>query len=237
MAIEMKAPGDPKFLEPLYTIAEASMYLGVPARTLWSWTHGSGGSDPLIAMPNRRRRGGPTVSFIALSEGMVLRAFRKAGLSMQYIRKALQALQDDAVGAGIDAQYALASKRLYKHGAKVLVDYSERDDETRRYFELVSRNTVFTPVVEGHLERITYGKDGWASRLILPSTPAPLVTVDPIRAAGQPLTIRGGARVVDILNRFQGGESPDFIGSDFCVPAEDVMEIIRAFYSPQPEVA
>ena len=113
---------------------------------------------------------------------------------MQYIRKALRALQDDAAGAGIDARYALASQHLYKHGAKVLVDFSKEDDQTRRLFELVSRNMVFTPVVEGHLERITYGEDGWASRLVLPSTPAPLVCVDPIRAAGQPLTIRPSTR-------------------------------------------
>jgi uncharacterized protein (DUF433 family) len=119
----------------------------------------------------------------------------------------------------------------------LLVDYSKHDDETRRLFELVSRNTVFTPVVEGHLERITYGEDGWASRLVLPSTPAPLFSVDPTRAAGQPLTIRGGARVADIIDRFRGGESPDFIASDFGVPAEDVIELIRAFYSPQPEGA
>jgi uncharacterized protein (DUF433 family) len=96
---------------------------------------------------------------------------------------------------------------------------------------------VFTPVVEEHLERITYGDDGWASRLILPSTPMPLVAVDPARASGQPLTIRGGARVVDVIDRFRGGESPDFIGSDFGVPAEDVIELIRAFYSPKPEAA
>lgn len=232
----MKAPDNPKFTEPLYTVTEASMYLGLPPKTLWYWVHGRGESEPLIGGAARSRRGEPAVSFIGLSEGMVLRAFRKAGLTMQYIRKALRALQEDATNAGIDARYALASQRLYKHGARVLVDYSE-DDETRRLFELVSKNMVFTPVVEGHLERITYGDDGWASRLVLPATPTKLVAVDPTRAAGQPLTIRGGARVVDIIDRFRGGESPDFIGRDFEVPAEDVIELIRAFYSAQPEAA
>ena len=58
------------------------------------------------------------------------------------------------------------------------------------------------------------------SSLILPATPAELVRVDPLRAAGQPLTIRGGARVVDIIDRFRGGEAPEFIGRDFGVPSD-----------------
>lgn len=229
----MKAPDNPKFTEPLYNLTEASLYLGLSPRTFWDWVHGQGRSEPLISNTAGARRGEPAVSFIGLSEAMVLRAFRKAGLTMQYIRKALRALQEDATAAGIDARYALASQRLYKHGARVLVDYSD-DDETRRLFELVSKNMVFTPIVENHLQRITYGEDGWASRLILPATPTELVTVDPLRAAGQPLTIRGGARVVDIIDRFRGGEAPDFIGRDFGLPPEDVIEIIRAFYTPRP---
>ena len=166
----MKAPDNPKFTEPLYNLTEASLYLGLSPRTFWDWVHGQGRSEPLISNTAGARRGEPAVSFIGLSEAMVLRAFRKAGLTMQYIRKALRALQEDATAAGIDARYALASQRLYKHGARVLVDYSD-DDETRRLFELVSKNMVFTPIVENHLQRITYGEDGWASRLILPATP------------------------------------------------------------------
>jgi len=236
MAATMKAPDNIRFTEPLYTVTEASRYLGVPLRTFWEWVHGQDPSQPLISSVGSPRRGEPVVSFIGLSEGMVLRAFRKAGLSLQYIRKALRVLQEDATQAGIDARYALASQRLYKHGARVLVDYSD-DEETRRLFELVSKNMVFTPVVEGHLERITYGEDGWTSSLILPATRSELVRVDPLRAAGQPLTIRGGARVVDIIDRFRGGEAPEFIGRDFGVPSEDVIELIRAFYTPQPEAA
>jgi uncharacterized protein (DUF433 family) len=236
MVATMKAPDDIKFTEPLYTVTEASRYLGVPLRTFWEWVHGQDPSQPLISGVGSPRRGEPVVSFIGLSEGLVLQGFRKAGLSLQYVRKALRALQEDATQAGIDARYALASQRLYKHGARVLVDYDD-EEETRRFFELVSKNMVFTPVVEGHLERITYGEDGWASSLILPATRSELVRVDPLRAAGQPLTIRGGARVVDIIDRFRGGEAPEFIGRDFGVPSEDVIELIRAFYTPQPGAA
>ena len=236
MAPTRRAPDNVKFTEPLYTMTEASRYLAVAPRTFWEWVHGQDPSEPLISGATGPRRGEPTVSFIGLSEGMVLRAFRKAGLSLQYIRKALAALREDAAEAGIDARYALASQRLYKHGARVLVDYSQ-DTETRRFFELVSNNMVFTPVVEGHLERITYGEDGWASSLILPATRGELVRVDPLRAAGQPLTIRGEARVLDIIDRFRGGEAPESVGRDVGIPSDDVVELIRAFYTAQPEAA
>jgi hypothetical protein len=42
---------------------------------------------------------------------------------------------------------------------------------------------------------------------------------------------------VDIIDRFRGGEAPEFIGRDFGVPSEDVIELIRAFYTPQPGAA
>ena len=35
MATAMKAPDNPKFIEPLYTLSDASLYLSLPLKTLW----------------------------------------------------------------------------------------------------------------------------------------------------------------------------------------------------------
>jgi hypothetical protein len=39
--------------------------------------------------------------------------------------------------------------------------------------------------------------------------------------------------VVDLVDRFRGGESLELISSDFGVPVKDVLEVVRAFYSAQ----
>lgn len=232
------APTDRRFTEPLYTVTEAATYLGMPPRTLWDWTRGPHAVERMIATAAPASRRDPIIPFVGLAEGMVLRAFRQAGLTMPYVKKALRALRQYAEEQGITAEYALASQKLHKHGAKILYEYSDAvaDAETRKYFELVSRNGVFTQVVEGHLERIFY-EDEWASRLILPKPRRKIVVVDPNRASGQPLTIKGGARIVDIIDRFRGDESLERISRDFGVPERDVLDIIRAFYTPVPEAA
>ena len=53
------------------------------------------------------------------------------------------------------------------------------------------------------------------------------VTVDPRQAFGQPLVVHGGARVEDLVDRFQAGDGFAAIASDFAVPAEEVEDVIR----------
>lgn len=225
------AKDDPRINEPLYTFSEAALFLGQRPSTFREWARGRGASRPIVTA-GEENPGGPVVPFIGLAEGAIAALFKSVrGVSTQYIRKALTVLQDQ-MGVG----HALASQRLYVHGARLLFEYVQ-DDETERLVEVVSQNAVFRPVVQEKLKRITYGKDGWVARLVLPSTEREIVTVDPFRAAGQPLTVEGGARVVDLLARFRGGESPDFISKDFGVPKKDVLDILRAFYQAAPEAA
>jgi uncharacterized protein (DUF433 family) len=76
----MNARTDPRFTDPLYTVAEASRFLGVPASTLGTWSKGyvrqpSGRStvrgDPIITSI-AKDPGEPTIPFGGLAEAMVL---------------------------------------------------------------------------------------------------------------------------------------------------------------------
>ncbi|HXF37186.1 MAG TPA: hypothetical protein VNO17_08405 [Actinomycetota bacterium] len=224
-----------RFRVPLYTVREAAWLLGVPAETLRYWTGGRRSIPPLVTTRSGGPRGHPALPFIGLAEAFVVVAFRRSTrfrISLQYIRRALAAVEAD-----IGVEHALASRRLYTDGARLLVEHGKDDAGAARLAEAVTRNLVFTGAVESYLRRITFADDGWATRLVLPGTKGDVVQVDPHRASGQPLTIRGGARIVDIIDRFRGGETPDLIARDFEVPVEDVLEIIRAFYSPLPEAA
>jgi len=150
---------------------------------------------------------------------------------MPYIRRALESIQ-----AKLGVEYALASRHLYTDGAKIVFDHAAQDEETMLLVEVTTDNVVFTDVVRDYLEKITYGTDGVVDELILP-TKHDVALVNPRRAYGQPLTIRGGARVVDLLDRFEGGELPGDIARDFEVPEADVLEVVRAFYAAGREAA
>lgn len=222
-----------RFEAPLYTVAEASRFLGVPTSTFATWAKGYVRRPPgrpvvvgeAIVTSVDAPRNYPSVPFIGLAEGMVLAAFRRGGISLQHIRKAVSILDREI---GID--HALASRRVYTDGAVILFDYAdaEHDLELAGLTEVVSRQRVFAPVVREYLQRIEYAKDGWASQLASPTTRDRVVVVDPRRAFGQPIFVHGAAPVESVVNRWKAGEPLTEVARDFGVPPGDVEEYLRA---------
>jgi uncharacterized protein (DUF433 family) len=85
----------------------------------------------------------------------------------------------------------------------------------------------FTSVVKDYLKRIKYGSDGWAEQVRLPIYEHVDVVVDPDRAFGLPIVVHGGARVEDLVGRFQAGDSIADIADDFGVKSAAVEDVIR----------
>jgi uncharacterized protein (DUF433 family) len=218
---------------PLYTVAEAARFLGVPASTFTTWARGYRrrppgrpevvGAPVLTSVSAGRRE--PIVPWIGLAEGMVVAAFRKAGVSMQHLRSAVVVLEKE-----FGLPHALASRRLYTDGANVLYDYAEHegDEELAHLTVVASQQRVFAEVVKDYLQRITYGEDGWAALLTSPATPTAIVSADPLHAFGQPRFLRGGARVEDVIDRWRAGERLRDLQEEFQVPAEDIEDYLRA---------
>ena len=162
--------------------------------------------------------------FIGFAEAYVLSAFRRAGVPMQRIRPAVKVL-----ASGIGIEHALASERLYTDGAEVLYDYAttEHDEELRGLTVVRTGQRQFAEIVRDYLKRITYGGDGWASRLRLPAYQRAEVIVDPRQAFGMPLVVRGSARVEDLVDRFVAGDALAEIADDFGVPEVEVEDVVR----------
>jgi uncharacterized protein (DUF433 family) len=213
---------DPRLSRAIFTLREAAGYLDVPKSTIHAWARPATGGPLITVFP--RRGAQATVPFIGFAEAYVLAAFRRAGVPLQRIRPAV-----DALAKSIGLEHALASKRLYTDGAEVLYDYAaERNEDD--LLELVVVRTgqhQFSEVVRDYLKRITYGSDGWASRVRLPSYQRAEVVVDPRVAFGLPLVVHGGARVEDLVDRFVAGDTLADIAFDFDVPPEEVEDVIR----------
>ncbi len=214
---------DPRVAHAIFNMRETAGYLGIPKSTVQWWARPPDGKTPLITCFPRRGREA-TVPFIGFAEAYVLSAFRRAGVPLQRIRPAVEKLSST-----IGVEHALASKRLYTDGAEVLYDYAvERDeDELLELVVVRTQQHQFSEVVKDYLKRIHYAGDGWASSVHLPTYGTAQVIVDPRVAFGLPLVAHGGARVEDLVDRFQAGDSVADIAADFGVPAAEVEDVIR----------
>ena len=67
----------------------------------------------------------------------------------------------------------------------------------------------------------------WAQRYSAFPPHRPGGTVDPRQAFGQPLVVHGGARVEDLVDRFQAGDGFADSADDFGVAVEEVEDVIR----------
>jgi uncharacterized protein (DUF433 family) len=214
---------DPRVARAIFTLRETAGYLGIPKSTVQWWARPPGATSSLITcFPSHGRQA--TVPFIGFAEAFVLASFRRAGVPLQRIRPAVEVLARE-----IGIEHALASRSLYTDGAEVLFDYASKHDE-REVMDLVvvrTQQRQFVPVVRDYLKRIHYGGDGWADRVGLPIYSDAHVVVDPKVAFGLPLVIDGGARVEDLVDRFQAGDSVAEIASDFRVPPGQVEDVIR----------
>lgn len=226
-----------RFATLLYGIGEAAGYLSVPPSTMTSWAYGyerqrPGArmiqAQPIITAVRPQRPGEPAVPFIGLAEAYALAAFRSAGVPMQRIRPAI-----DALGRELGVEHALASKRLYTDGAEVLYDYARHagdttEGEVTRELVVVRNNQrVFSEVVELYLQRIDFAPDGYAQLIHLPQYRVAEVTVDPDHAFGRPRFTRGGASVDDVLDLFRSGEPVDVVAEEFGLSRYEVEDAIR----------
>jgi uncharacterized protein (DUF433 family) len=222
---------DTRFEAPLYTVAEAARFLGVPASSFGNWARGYRATfrsrKPVVGRPIvtsvDAMRPYPSIPFIGLAEGFVVAALRRTGVSLQHIRKAVAVLEQE-----VGLEHALASQRLFTDGASVLYDYASEERDEELLTRVVTQQRVLADVVRDHLSLVTYGSDGWPLKVVSPITTRPVVAVDPDRGFGQPIFIRSGVRVESVLDRIRGDDPPRDVAADMGVPLEDIEAVLSA---------
>ena len=227
-----------RFVTLLYGIGEAARYLAVPSSTLTNWAYGyhrsrsDGGkvsAVPVITAVRPAHRHDPAMPFIGLAEAYTLAAFRQAGVPMQRIRPAIDALERE-----LGLSHALASRRLYTDGAEVLYDYAQHADDTpegdvaRELVVVHNNQRVFTEAVEQYLSQVDFASDGYAQLIRLPQYRVAEITVDPDHAFGRPRFTRGGASLDDVIDLFRSGEPVDAVAGEFGLTRDEVEDAIRA---------
>lgn len=158
----------------------------------------------------------------------MLSAFRKAGVPMQRIRPAVEILRQEI---GLD--HALASRNLYSDGAEILYDYDRAHEDLATsdgfsdLYVVRTKQRQFSETVAAYLQRITYGGDGWVTRVELPAYAETKVIVDPAVSFGQPVVSSSRVRVEDLVDRFTAGDSLNELSRDFEISRSEVEDVIR----------
>lgn len=168
----------------------------------------------------------PNIPFVGLAEGYALNAIRKTGVPLQRIRPALELLGKE-MGLG----HALASRKLFTDGAEVLFDYAQKTggDEGEAVRELVvvrNRQRVFADVVEGYLQRIEFGADGFATAIPLTGFDKAELVADVRRSFGQPIFRHGGVRLQDALSLFKAERSIDDVSEEYGIPRDELEDVL-----------
>jgi uncharacterized protein (DUF433 family) len=206
---------------PLYTLAEAADYLGMPASTLRYWARPWSGGEPLITTTPVEGRL-PSLPFIGFAEAFVIRAAIKAGVKPTRVRADIAGLKR-AFG---DIEHALAHRCVWTDGADIL--YRELEDHHEAdLYRGKDGQRQFRKAVQSQLQLITYGSDEFAERLSIPRYGA-AVLIDPNVAAGAPLLEHSGARVADLISRYRAGDSPARLAHDYGATVGEVKEVVKA---------
>lgn len=206
----------------LYTAADARSLTGVPmARTrhwLRGYAHGAGKEkawSPPLWRPQLPEIGGTLhLGFRDLIELRTVDAFRRAGLSLQQLRRAYETAQQ-IVGEErpfSSARFRTDGKRLY---LQIVRGSGEPD-----LIDLLTRQHNFNTVVEPSLKHLEY--DEMEAVRWWPAAGRKLVVIDPKRAFGRPLLARAGISTDALADAYALEQSYSRVATDFGISEKEV---------------
>jgi uncharacterized protein (DUF433 family) len=217
---------------PAYSAAEAAHYLRLPEKTVRNWA--SGYQYQRAGAPVRARGlirvadlTGGRFSFINLLELHVISALRRDHhVQLQKIRRAIEYLEGK-----LESVHPLIDEEMETDGSDVFVS---------KYGALINASRdgqlAMKALLQAHLRRIERDASGIAIRLFpftrareygsLDDVPR-MIAIDPAVAFGRPVIAGSRVPTSEVAQRFQAGESPRDIATDFGRTEEEIWEAIR----------
>lgn len=200
---------------------EAADYLRLPSSTVRTWARPERGKEALVTAFTVEGHG-PSIPFLGFAEAFVFARLRRLGMKEHRIRAGVMGVREQ-----YGLEYALASRFMWSDKTEVL--WGEYADD----LEVVRTGQMqFTEAVRHDLHPITFADDDYAQKIRLPQFDKTDVIVDPTISFGYPLIEPQGVRVIDVVQRFWGGEPMQDISDDYGIPFENVEEVVRAQTHP-----
>lgn len=217
----MKRNHDGRY-QPRYSFQEADWLAGLVPGTAKRWLSGYRYKRPegyrTVGPITPRREPEEGVSFVDLVELVAIGRFRRAGYSLQKIRRIV-----DRCRHLFRVERPFVELKFKKGGPEVFVQHP---DEGLIEVLRTAGQRAWHDILEPFLENVDYGEDGVVERWWPLGKKTPIV-VDPAYAFGLPVIRGTGIRTEVILEQFRAGASIREISHDFQVPPELVEEAVR----------
>lgn len=214
----------------LYTPAEVSHLLGIPASTVHRWIEGysfplarrfRAKKPPVFAAALPRVEGRLMLTFLDLIQLRVVRAFREAGVPLQRIRTA-----GEVAGELFGTSHPLAHVRFKTEGRSVWSDVVTNAE--REVMNLSSSGQrAFPEVVAESLKEVSYAADPSLADRWYAAGPGGGVVLDPGIAFGAPVVVHANVPTGTIWAQSQSEPDVHRLASWFRLDVRQVQDAIR----------
>ena len=201
---------------PNYQVREAARYADIAPQTVVNWQKSAAG--PALSPRQDRVR----LSYMQLIEVAVVAALRKAGVTLRRIRDARGYLQQN-----LQSEYPFAEYRFKTDGRRLFMDYAQFVGARKGRGKLLrpdQEGQLAWTVVIGRLDEFEYEKDKIVIKWHV-AGPKSRIIIDPRVSFGAPMV--KGIPTWAIKGRWDAGEEPDEIASDFSLRNAEIIDALR----------
>ena len=201
-------------LLPVYTYVDAGRYAATNPQNVRNWFKGQASEGhKMRSVFDRVPRHG--LSYVQLIEVAFVAAMRRKGLALDEMRRAYA-----HVRRAMQRDYPFAEERFKTDGIELFIE---------AYGELLAVGQHGRVVMREALEAATGSLD-YADRLVARWHPRgrdkPII-IDPRLSFGRPVVEGTGVPTLALAQRFNAGESIDFLAHDFALSREKIEEALR----------
>ena len=208
----------------MYSFAEASGLLRVPASTLRSWTLGQDyqvrGGKRRFHPPIPIHAGQRALTFYNLVEAFVLSTMRRDfNVELPVVRASVEFVRDQ-----LGVPRPLLTADFYTDGVSLLVEQWGKLVDASKQGQLAMRE-----VVEASLQRIERDQQGLAARLYPWRSSVDedrVIELDPRRALGKAVVAGTGISIDMLRARYRAGDSVARLARDYTVDARKIAAVV-----------
>jgi uncharacterized protein (DUF433 family) len=207
------------FGQGIYSPRQAARLIGGTPQEVLRWTRGSGPTSPLWKAHYQEIDDATELNFSDLIELRVVKAFRRANISLQAIRFAISYAEKMFA-----VEHPLSSLGFKTDGEEILMEAIEQDESLVSLSKKRPGQRVFKEIVKQSLFDLEY-EDGQAVRWHPASAKA--VVIDPARSFGTPILHDYGISTLMIADEFKAFADAKYLSKIYDVPLRLVNEAIR----------
>ena len=200
----------------LYSIPEAARIVGVQATKIRRWVSPKEGLIPRLFNPSEG-----TVSFLELMELHFINMFRSEGVSLQTIRKAV-----DAASRKFHSDYPFAVRRFDTDGRTIFATLLREESDEIIIEDLRRGQYVFGQIMRPFFRKLEYRAEDEAMRY-WPLERKGRIVLDPERRFGSPIDAETGVPTKALHQAAKTEQDLAIVADWFDVPIRAVESAVR----------